>query len=504
MVARIVSALSILLFVGVTAVAQQSVKVLIIGGGISGMATLDHLKEKGIKDVLLVESANRVGGRMWTQRGKGPHYERGAELVNTSDTSLKKLLNKYSLPLVHRKFKKTNSEETFLFRERIKEGDSYKLGPQKSYTFHQLVEEANKIPQDVQALEKFSNIQRDRESKDVAKKSAADKYLRENTAADIVEDTELFKAFMHAFIVSEFGVALDKLSAEVVADYMTVLPTKGGHYKIELFPGSDEKYRIKHGTDSIIVKISEKHFENIMTKTKAVSIEEKAENSFVTQVVDSDGNEKTILSEHVVVAVPAHQLLDLNIDSPSLEKSEIREAAEMPFCSNSKIFLRFSKKFWYSGKNRFAGVAVLESGVQVWDTSEDQSDKLGGLITLYPGSWPTSKSDQDRRLKEIMEELKGLEIFKDMDKYLVDVDHQIWKQSYAGAFSPAYPAPPALFSKQIKSQIYFVGSDKDVSEDGKINESFGYMEGGVRTGEKAARKIVTSIKKRKPQGKKAA
>jgi phytoene dehydrogenase-like protein len=42
-------------------------KIIIIGGGISGLSALNRLLEEGIEDVLLLEAENRLGGRIQTK-----------------------------------------------------------------------------------------------------------------------------------------------------------------------------------------------------------------------------------------------------------------------------------------------------------------------------------------------------------------------------------------------------------------------------------------------------
>lgn len=43
-----------------------SKKVIIVGAGASGIAAASRLIEKGIKDVLVLEAEDRVGGRVYT------------------------------------------------------------------------------------------------------------------------------------------------------------------------------------------------------------------------------------------------------------------------------------------------------------------------------------------------------------------------------------------------------------------------------------------------------
>lgn len=130
----------------------------------------------------------------------------------------------------------------------------------------------------------------------------------------------------------------------------------------------------------------------------------------------------------------------------------------------------------------------------MWDSSEDQADKLGGVITLYPGDSPTQKSEQDARLAGILSELRAIPAFQSMETHWIGTDQHLWKRSYAGAFYPKYPGPAALFQKALPSQLYFIGSDKDLTPEGKASEAFGYMEGGVRSAGKATRDLLQRLR----------
>ena len=45
---------------------RDSPKVVIVGAGLSGIATADILIRSGIQDIVLLEATDRVGGRIWS------------------------------------------------------------------------------------------------------------------------------------------------------------------------------------------------------------------------------------------------------------------------------------------------------------------------------------------------------------------------------------------------------------------------------------------------------
>ncbi len=77
---------------------QQRYKVIVIGAGIAGLSTVNHLVNNGIKpdDILVLEARNRIGGRIHTVDIDGQSLDLGAHYVHgaCSANSVFNLANK--------------------------------------------------------------------------------------------------------------------------------------------------------------------------------------------------------------------------------------------------------------------------------------------------------------------------------------------------------------------------------------------------------------------------
>ena len=69
---------------------------VIVGGGISGIFMAYKLSETG-KDILLLESTNRLGGRIYTKKEKSVQFELGAARISENHTKVMALLNELNL-----------------------------------------------------------------------------------------------------------------------------------------------------------------------------------------------------------------------------------------------------------------------------------------------------------------------------------------------------------------------------------------------------------------------
>jgi monoamine oxidase len=80
------------------ALASRSVRVVVIGAGLAGLAAADALSRESV-DVVVVEARDRVGGRVWSAPFAGGVAERGAEFVFTGDDVLQATVRRLGLRL---------------------------------------------------------------------------------------------------------------------------------------------------------------------------------------------------------------------------------------------------------------------------------------------------------------------------------------------------------------------------------------------------------------------
>ena len=69
---------------------------IIVGGGISGLYMAYQLS-KTDKSILIVESTNRWGGRLFTQSEKGSQFELGAARISSKHKKMMSLLKEFNL-----------------------------------------------------------------------------------------------------------------------------------------------------------------------------------------------------------------------------------------------------------------------------------------------------------------------------------------------------------------------------------------------------------------------
>ena len=78
---------------------MASASVLIVGGGLAGLAAAYHLQRRGRSAIIIVEARDRVGGRVWTWRDGlgGMHAEAGGDLIDHDQEEIRKLIHEFRL-----------------------------------------------------------------------------------------------------------------------------------------------------------------------------------------------------------------------------------------------------------------------------------------------------------------------------------------------------------------------------------------------------------------------
>ncbi len=72
--------------------ARAHTPVLVLGAGIAGLAAARRLKERGFKNVVVLEARDRIGGRIFTDRSTGAPFDMGAAWVHYANDPTNPLL----------------------------------------------------------------------------------------------------------------------------------------------------------------------------------------------------------------------------------------------------------------------------------------------------------------------------------------------------------------------------------------------------------------------------
>src|SRR5262245_7788651 len=103
---------------------MNAAEVIVIGGGMAGMAAARELKQNGV-DAVLLEARDRLGGRVWTNLDRlGAPVELGAEFVHGEKNSVWAMAKKAAIrlrqvPERHWEWKEGRLRENQVFWEQV-------------------------------------------------------------------------------------------------------------------------------------------------------------------------------------------------------------------------------------------------------------------------------------------------------------------------------------------------------------------------------------------------
>lgn len=256
---------------------RRGERVAIVGGGIAGLSALHHLVRAGV-DARLFEARPRLGGRMHTRREDGrPTFERGGQLVNTDHADMHALLKAFGIALVDRK---ASAHRTIILADGAIMPEAQLAAALRPI--------AARIDADAALLD--TNYARHAPSFDRMSIAA---YL-DRHAALIGE--RWVRQLLESTSRTEYGVEPAHASA---LELLFNLPTVNGE-RVEVLGGSDERFVIDGGSDTLTTAIAAAHADRIQQRKEVIRIE-RAGAGLRLRFLDRS----TAGADRVIVAVPA-------------------------------------------------------------------------------------------------------------------------------------------------------------------------------------------------------
>lgn len=420
---------------------NRSPVVIIIGSGISGLAAALKLKEFGISSQI-IEAQDRVGGRIHSVLNENSvSAELGAQLFNKDMKQLIHLLESNGLN----------------YSSAYKSGKSFIL----TKSGRERWEEEEDLYDWIEP-EKFDRI---------INSLKADEDISLSKAMGELVDNKQKKEILKNLLRELLGKNPDNVSAKSTYDIFY-------RYKSELdADGLHSESGLQRLVDSIARQVEHKP----LLANPAFQIQEK-NGKFLTKTKTS-----TFESQYVILAVPPPIIRKIKFE-PKLP-NKIQEALTSFIPGDMiKLTLIFKEPFWRKENWNGSFISKLHPGVTVIDSSLENS-KAGKLV-VFIGSETArklvqfNKSKREIFAKDLIKQAFGENSLPILEYYEgIWVDHPWSGGGYNSIvrFGGLHNAAEIL--RNWNSKIIFAGSE--------LAESFpGYMEGGIRSGYRAANKIT--------------
>jgi len=400
--------------------------VVVIGGGISGLAAAKKLKEKGFT-VIVLEAQEKVGGRMRTDRSLGVAFDEGASWIHgpigNPITSLASQAGANTF------LTSDNSVEVF-----DTNGTAYSdiVLTDAEYQFEAALTQVRYAGTQTQSFQ---------------------------TVFDLIYATKgknrLWKYMLSAFLEFNTGGDISKLSSKFFDDD-------------EEFNGED--LIITNGFDKVTDFLAEGLDIKLNTRVTAID--------YSNSKVNITANGNNIEADYVVVSVPLGVLKNNVITfTPALPTNKINAITNTNMGNVNKFLLVWNTPFWDTNL-QYIGYTPDTKGKFNYFLNIKKFTSTNGLMTFAFGDYATvSESMTDNEIiSEIMLNLKGIygNSIPDPSNFL----RTKWGQNINSFGAYSYPTNGSTsadfdtFAEEVNDKLFFAGEHTEIEYRGTVHGAY--------------------------------
>jgi monoamine oxidase len=453
-------------------------RVAIVGGGLAGLTAARRLKQAGV-NATIYEASSRLGGRCFTGRGafaEGQIFERGGELIDNGHIAMKQLAQELGLDLDN--LVQAEAAGT----EMVGYFDGHPYG-------------VTAMTDDLKTI--WQQLH-----KDTSAASYPTTYLSSTPRGrqlDQLSIAQWIDLYVPGGLTSQLGQMLDvayniEYGAETTdQSSLNMLYLLGyvGPGQFRTFGKSNEKFHVRGGNDLVVTRMAQQLDGQIEVASELVAIAMTSGGGY-TLTLRSGSGTRTATADHVVLALPFSTLRLVDTSRAGFRPLKARAIRELGMGTNSKLHLQFKQRFWASlGSN---GETYSDRGYQSsWDVSRSQGgtsgilvDYTGGTIGSGFGSG-TPSSRAKAFLGQLEPVLPGATAQWNGRAALDYWTGDQWTRGSYSYFKVGQYTAFAGVEGERSGNCHFAG--EHTSQD-----SQGYLNGAVETGERAASEIVADLK----------
>lgn len=386
-------------------------KVIVVGAGIAGISAAKRLRENGF-EVLILESQDKIGGRIRTNRSLNLPFEEGASWIHTPKGN----------PITN--VAKQSGATTFLTSDDSVE--VFDIDGTK-YTNSALTKADNQYYRAIEAVKNAG-------SKDKSFQEVFD------TLYPSYSSNRLWTFILSSYLEFDTGADISMLSSKYFYD--------------------DEEYKgedviVTNGYDRITDFLAQKI--DVQLNSRVVSIDY----SGVKVVVNTDSN--TFEADYIIVAVPLGVLKNKSIDfEPSLPMSKTKAINSTNMGTVNKFLLVWDEPFW-DVSLQYIGYTPETKGKFNYFLNTRKYSSTNGLMTFAFGDYAieTENMTDGEVIEEIMLHLKS--IYGNEIPNPTSFLRTKWAQNVNSFGSYSYATVNTtsedfnILSNQIDNKLFFAG-----------------------------------------------
>ncbi|KAF4126447.1 monoamine oxidase [Geosmithia morbida] len=457
----------------------QIVDAVVVGAGLSGLSAARQLLQAGLSTVVL-ESRDRVGGKTWSQPlpGGAGIADSGAAWINdVNQTRMISLAREFDLELIEQ-----NTTGDCVFQGLDGKVHRFPYGELPKFdeaTQRDVARIRDLCEADCQKLDVWNPKDSELDS------LTFEAYLRRNKASETAVRTAT------VWTRAMLGVDPADLSALFFLNYCR---SGGGLLQMRSDrKGGGQHLRVREGTQAFSQRLAATFPAGTVKLSTPVSDIVQRETRHVDVV---DGNGTVYRASKVIVTAPSPSLRSINfVPELNLARQAWSGTAQGGFYV--KAIAVFKTPFWV--EKGLCGLTQSFSGPAsvIRDTSSPADDKYA-LTCFMAGQigadWAAQSMEE--REKSLLDQIGTLydSHLKVASEFQEIISYDWATDPWAGHHCPTTSLSPGLLStvgsassREPLGNVHFAGTET-------AGEWKGYMEGAVRSGERAAKEVVDGIK----------
>jgi monoamine oxidase len=434
----------------------RGTRVIVVGAGLAGLTAARDLGRAGA-EVRVIESRERLGGRVWTLRDDDfstEPVEAGGEFIDGDHTAIRQLARELDVSLVRV----------------IRSGFGLALETDaglKTYSTQSTIWQGFRraLKREAAAFETDRRSWNGSVAAAVAQRSL-DALLRARNARP---EVRAMAAALRGFFLADSDVLSALVGVELSME--------------DTDPGDVPLYRVRGGNDLLI---------NALARNKNVTFSLRRAVKHVEQtlagvnlaVVETHGQVETLRADYAVVTVPPPVLRTWTF-APALPFEQRRAVDRTASGPATKALLRFDTRWWRAANQPRAFATNLPIGA-LWEATENRGGPA--ILTLLAGGRASEE------LQEILENEGGGEAVANRlwwlgtPSPLRETRSMTWERDrwakggyafFSASFEPSWRDDLA----RAFGRIVFAG-------DHTSREWQGYMNGAVESGQRAAKEVA--------------
>jgi len=457
--------------------------VAVVGAGFAGLYAATLLAGKGARPQVF-EAGDRVGGRVWSLRGVFPGQvaERGAELIDTTHSTLRGLAGAYGLTLESYAANKLPGEEAFYFFGR-------------HWTEAQVVEEFRAfVPALKDDLSKLSN------GPTALSYNETDRRLDFTPLSDYLVQRgagPLIRAVLDVAYTIEFGREINRQSALALLFFIAT-NKRQAFTPFGVF--SDERFHIVEGNDAVAQAMAAGLPQPVRLGHRLLRVARQADGRVRLSFATAGGTVETV-HDAVVLTLPAPMMRQVEFAaSVALPAGNRFAIDQFDYGTSSKMMIGFNGRPWYERSNsNGASYSDLANHQSTWETNPSQAKVFSrGVLTDFSGG------DRGARLDPAKLQTEATAFLADLDQVYpgssvlarrdnrgrVQAHLENWSRLplFQGAYSnnqPGYFTTIEGLYARPAGNVYFAGEHTD-----SFYSYQGFMEGALLSGARAADEVL--------------